>query len=373
MPYNPRDGETVKLHRGAERKLVVISGREAAVTIEHKLGPEYKAVAEQIRTGKHTLPGFYDYHKRLEAIFLEEYVKGLEGQSPTQYSKTARNAIEYIISDFKTCLETGQTFERAVRNLGRLTGEGEKLLASLPIEMCNDLRKALLGIDDSVGAQYPAFLTYMWELKQLRPRSYMDTLHKAKWVRLIASAAQAYLAKNPITREQGDSKPIEIKAEDIDPKKASLISVLKDYNRLHPDAPLVEDPTKRLSISGRERLNSSIPLGLDMLIETGMPGSQYLTWIVRYHNNPINIISGIVAIANKYEGAFYGKSEERRLTPEEVFEILKEDLFEPKEIEALDRASRHGYRCDIEELQDNHFFVPFQMMRLLFGILEGRH
>lgn len=292
-------------------------------------------------------------HKSVEGVLLED--TRLE-EKPPVYSELARAAVRSVVSDFRAIsqLESGETFRKAVRNLRVLLPEDEKAEADeFADRQCSNLADALYGrLDDY---PFPTTLTCMLDLKMLRPDVYQDSLNAAKWAELIAWADYSFNKKNDIPN-------------DIDPRKVFIPSLLMNYGMIHQNMPKVA-PKEKLSPDQKKIMDMHAQVGLAMLLQAGMPKSEYLVSIVGSHNLPLDGISAVPDVAERFEGMFFSREyREEKMAPEEVFRRLGIKLFGKKVLgEVEEHMKQYGHRYTEEQAKKNPLIPPFVMAKWLYS------
>jgi len=293
-----------------------------------------------------------ELHKKIEALLLEN--TKLEDRPP-RYSGLVRTALNSIVYDFKhfSQLESGETFRKAVKNLRTLLREEKKREAEhFSDNLCDNLKEALYGRYQNIP--FPVLLTCLLDLKILRSETYKNSLNAAKWTTLIAWAVESYNVKNRIHIE-------------FNPRQLFIPALIKDYGMLHPYMPDLESSSEKISDKEREILNEHGQLGLEMLLENGMPKSEHIISIVGSHSTPIDIESGIAAVADAFEGMFFSRAyRKEKMHPTEIFRILGLSLFGKKALEKIEAyTQRYGYRYTFEQALKNSLLPPYQMLRWL--------
>ncbi|MBW2995435.1 hypothetical protein KY312_03705 [Candidatus Woesearchaeota archaeon] len=335
--------EFLKLH---DDQVNSIREDNIRTSIENKLGSEYVDLSEKIKNGEHSNDEVLKYHNKVKDVLLKEYVN--DANKPI-YSDLASDAIELIISDFESCLYLGNTFIEAVDNLNCI-GKNGKFKGD---DLVDILRNALYGRG---GFDFPDFAATLWTMKTLRPKSYYQSLNVAKWSALIGFGINAYNEINQI-----NVKP--------DAKNLFLYSLLMRCSMFDKDMPLAESGRK-FSDKEKEKLKECGQKSYEFLQKIGFPHNIFMD-AIKNHQKPNHIYSAIQLTAKEFEGMFFNRQyKDKLMPPKEVFDKLGEKLFKKSELSQVQQQTRYRYAYDGEEAEVNPLLLPYQMMRLLFGILD---
>jgi len=302
-------------------------------------------------------------HKKVKAELLKDYQAGEQidkGFRLPRFSGLVHTSVEQILSDFDrySSLEYGRAFRRTVKNLRDLFPDEKKEQAEqLQGNLRDHLRKSLYGN----GTPFPELLASLWDIKMLGEDIYRNSLNAAKWGAAIACGINGYNIGHDIDFR-------------LNPEKLFIAVFLHDYGMLHRNIIWLCDSSGKFSPAEKELLNGHSKLGLDMLIEMGIPKLDYLVEAVGYHISPIDIISGITKVAEEFEGTAFSRSyREGRLSWEEVFKMLGDDLFTKEDLESIEESdeesdeefSSRRYEYDAEDIQKNPLKPPYQILRRL--------
>ena len=301
-----------------------------------------------------------ELHERVKIKLIEGHRHTFGTYRRPLYSDLASVAAESVISDFRHCLEQGRTFSTAVGNLNYLEQTAGKEELFSPTRLVLDLRESLYGRSTTPKIDFAELLASLLDLKNLRPDTYYNSLNAAKWAVVIACAIDAY------------NKREEIKDVDVDPRELFTYSLLMNYGMLHPDVPNLEGSKRKISDEEREKLDKHPKLGLEMLLKNGIPKSEYLWWVVGSHKAPEEIISAIALVAEAFEAIFFKRRyRTEKIPPKGVFKEVGINLFGKPGLKKIEKETKYMlYRYYVEEIRKNPLKIPYQMMRLLFGILD---
>jgi hypothetical protein len=328
--------------------------------LEELLGPAHYVIGKKIKAGIHAVEDVYEYHKGIKALLLEGRSPNADIPGGYVYSELVSDVAGLIVSDFEAGLIKGKTYRRAVERYLKIAEEGvtERNIGHFLSAVCSDFRRALHGRDLEAEMPFPELLTDLWGLKMLRPVTYSYSLDAMKWIQLIVCTINAVNAQNK-----------DIKAH-VDKRKMFMSGVM-NYGMLHPKMPLIEYSDKPISDKEAAMLKEHGQVGLVMLKENGMPRSPYLLSVVGSHNLPLDIISGIAAVGEQFEAMYFRRRyRKERLGPLEVFRRMGINLFGEAQLKGiLENLRKRGYRYTAEEAK-NPLRQPYQVLGLVFGILE---
>ncbi|MBW2979789.1 hypothetical protein KY360_00045 [Candidatus Woesearchaeota archaeon] len=339
--------------------------RYQAVTkrIEDELGQPALEAAGRIRAGTHTIDDVFLYGNRLKKVFVgtgTEQVLRHNWPGIIKYSDSASNAAPFLVSDLETSISTGTTYSNAVHGLSVIDDRFSEKLVDV-------FRGTLYGkkADGSYNVAFPALLTALWMLKDLRPTTYKNSVNAAKWTALLGEAVNA-------------NEDIGFR---IDIRELFIYALVQNIGMLDPEMPL-EVPGKVFSAEEKSSLAYHGPKGIQVLDELGFNKTYALANVVGFHSSPRQyqftdfeqLIAAEIALnsgAESFEGMFFKREHRpKQMTHLEVVGEIGGQFFTEKELAELQAVFRKGYTCSAKLARKYPFLPAFQRIRLVVGDLD---